>query len=54
MLARLEHSGLQNASLLGEGTQLFLGIDMCIVCNPSGIVEYLKAVEEKMDIQGVG
>lgn len=46
VLRRMEQSGLENAALLGEGSQLFLGIDICIACSPEGIVEYVKQKEE--------
>jgi hypothetical protein len=49
VLSRLEQSGLENASLLCEGIQLVLGIEMCIACNPEGIVEYMK--ERKAEVE---
>jgi len=49
VIGRLEASGLENASLLRDGMQLILGIDMCIECNPQGILDYVygNEAEEK-------
>ncbi len=53
VLSRLEASGLGNASLLRDGMQVVLGIDMCIECNPQGILEYVtgkKSEEKEADV----
>ncbi|MBI5409544.1 MAG: hypothetical protein HZA14_09295 [Nitrospirae bacterium] len=42
VLSRLEKYGVENASLLLEGLQLIQGIDICIACDPAGIVEYVN------------
>jgi hypothetical protein len=41
VISRLEDSGFENAASLRDGMQLIMGIDMCIDCNPLGIVEYV-------------
>jgi hypothetical protein len=43
VLNRLEGYGLENASMLCNGAQLILGVDMCIECNPQGIVDYVNS-----------
>ncbi|MEN8263831.1 MAG: hypothetical protein ABFR82_10235 [Nitrospirota bacterium] len=43
ILNRLAHSGLENANLLSEGVPLIQGIDICIECDPEGILEYVMA-----------
>jgi hypothetical protein len=45
VLERLEASGIDNASLLGEGMHLITGIDMCISCNPQAILDYVFTEE---------
>jgi hypothetical protein len=45
VLSRLESYGLENASMLCDGVQLILGIDMCIECNPQGIIDYVNSEE---------
>ncbi|MEW6600367.1 MAG: hypothetical protein AB1499_05305 [Nitrospirota bacterium] len=49
VIGRLKASGMGNASLLRDGMQLIVGIDMCIECNPQGILEYVNGsrAEEK-------
>lgn len=42
VLSRLEGYGLANASVLCDGIQLIMGIDICIECDPQGIVEYVN------------
>jgi hypothetical protein len=42
IFSRLSHYGLENAQLLSEGIPLIQGIDICIECDPEGIVEYVS------------
>ena len=49
VIDQLERSGLGNASLLGEGIQLIQGIEICIECDPQGILEYVNCKEEELD-----
>ena len=51
VVSRLEGYGLENAALLCEGTQLIMGIDMCIECNPQGIVDYVKSGQFDMEVE---
>lgn len=45
LISRLRGSGLENASMLRDSMQLIMGIDMCIECNPKGIIEYVCGEE---------
>ncbi len=54
VLGRLQHSGLGNASLLGEGIQLIQGIEICIECDPQGILEYVYGKEAELDTRICG
>ncbi len=51
VIDKLENSGLENASLLCEGMQLIMGIDMCIECNPKGILEYVNARNAELEME---
>lgn len=42
VLNRLKGYGVENTALLGESMQLILGIDICVACDPEGIVEYVN------------
>ncbi len=50
VLNRLENSGLENASLLCEGMQLIMGVDMCIECNPEGILKYVNDGKAELEM----
>jgi hypothetical protein len=51
VLSRLESYGLENAELLCDGAQLIMGIDMCIDCNPQGIVDYVNSGQFDMEVE---
>jgi hypothetical protein len=53
VLNKLENSGLENASVLCDGMQLIMGIEICIECNPQGIVEYVNAGNAAPDVEPV-
>ena len=50
ILSRLQDKGVDQAPLLCEGAQLIQGIDICIACDPEGIMEYMSARNAHMDI----
>jgi len=41
--SRLQDYGLENAALLCDGAQLIMGIEICIDCDPQGILEYVQS-----------
>jgi ribosome-binding protein aMBF1 (putative translation factor) len=45
VISRLEANGMEKAALLRDRMQLILGIDMCIECNPEGILEFVYGEE---------
>jgi hypothetical protein len=51
VLDRLEGYGLENATLLCNGTQLIMGIEICIDCDPQGILEYVQSGTADLDVE---
>jgi len=51
VLDRLESYGLENATLLCNGTQLIMGIEICIDCDPQGILEYVQSGSADLDVE---
>jgi len=54
IIERLKNTGIGNAIRLCEGMQLIFGIDMCIECNPEGIVEYVYGSDHVMEVEACG
>lgn len=54
VIGRLKGYGMEHAALLCNGAQLILGIDMCIACNPEGIVRYVQSTEQQLDPEPCG
>jgi len=50
VISRLKAGGMSNASLLHDGMQLIMGIDMCIDCNPEGILKYVYGEESSLEV----
>lgn len=53
MMRRLEAGGMGNASSLRDNVQLIMGIEMCVECNPQGIVDYVNKEESAKKYAGV-
>jgi hypothetical protein len=51
VLNRLQGYGLKNATVLCDGAQLIMGIDICIDCDPQGILEYVQSGSEELDAE---
>ncbi len=51
VLNRLHDYGLENATVLCDGAQLIMGIDICIDCDPQGILEYVQSGSEELDAE---
>jgi hypothetical protein len=51
VLNRLHGYGLENAILLCNGAQLIMGIDICIDCDPQGIMEYVQSGNADFDLE---
>ena len=49
ILSRLQDAGMEHAPLLCEGVQLIQGIDICIACDPEGIMDYVSAKNAGLD-----
>ncbi len=43
MMTRADNPGLKKAYALCEHRQIILGIDICIECDPQGILTFMKA-----------
>jgi hypothetical protein len=47
VLSRINDPELKRAYLLCEDMQIIQGLDMCIECDPQGIVNYMKIVKHE-------
>ncbi len=52
--SRLENDGLEKAALLCDGAQLIMGIEICIDCDPQGILEYVQSETADLDVELCG
>lgn len=50
IFSRLAQYGLANVTLLSHGVPLIQGIDICIECDPQGIVECVRSSAHEYDI----
>ncbi len=51
VINRLKRLGIEKASQLCTGVQLIQGIDICIECNPKGILRYVNIKNSKFDVE---
>ena len=51
VLNRLHDDGLENANILCNGVQLIMGIEICIDCDPQGILEYVQSGSTDLDVE---
>jgi hypothetical protein len=49
VLKRIDNFELKRAYLLCEDMQIIQGIDMCIECDPQGIMNYMKVVKTEAE-----
>ena len=54
VLNRLQNDGLENADMLCNGAQLIMGIEICIDCDPQGILEYVQSGSADPDVELCG
>lgn len=43
IISRIKNPNLKRAYMLCEGMQIIQGIDMCVACDPEGVLEYMKS-----------
>jgi len=51
VLNRLQGYGLENADILCNGAQLIMGTDICIDCDPQGILEYVQSGSDDLEVE---
>jgi hypothetical protein len=49
VIKNIENAEMKRAYLLCEDMQIIQGIDMCIECDPQGIMNYLRTVRTGME-----
>jgi hypothetical protein len=49
VIARIKDIELKRAYLMCEDMQLIQGIDMCIACEPDGIMDYMDSMTLKAE-----